>query len=374
MVRRAHGTIDKRTRTNGSSAYRAMLRVPGGRLTETFDTEDDAERWILETRLALRAGTWTEPSRLTVAECVDAYIERGASRWQGATEATYHQRHEKHIAPALGSLRVSELGAPQVQAWVDRLVRAKHSPSLIHSCVHVLGGAMKEAVRLGIIQTNPVTGVSLPSTRTAHVGDVWTEQHVRKVLAILDGDAMYGALYRVALATGMRPGELRALHWTDIDMRRDVINVRRTITKDHAGREVIGTTTKGGKDRAIMVPVSVIDALKAWRTVRGSEGLVFPGASGAILRSNAWERKHTRLCAKAGVPKIRLHDLRHTFATISLENGVHPKIVQEILGHSSIQQTLDTYTHVSTDLQRAAADRLDSMLSHTTTRDDDPPE
>lgn len=363
------GTITPRTRADGSIAYRCAIRTPGGqRESETFDNEPDAERWLLERSLALRAGTYREPSKLTIETFVIQYIERGAGRWAQSTTNTYSQRYEDYIVPELGKVRVVDLDTHRVQVWIDKMRKAGTSPSVIDSCFHILGGAMKEAMRLGIIDKNPTVGATVPSTNTEKVGQTWTVEQVGRVLAQLDDHDMYATLYRVALSTGMRPGEVRALGWDAIDMRRRVIHVRVTVTKNAAGQEVIGTTTKGRKDRSVVVSSEVIGWLRAWRTQQGQgQRLVFPSASGTLLRSNAWERKHTRLCAKAQVPKIRLHDLRHTYATQQLEAGVHPKIVQEVLGHKTIQQTLDTYTHVSHDLQAAAAESLSARLFPTRT-------
>lgn len=185
-------------------------------------------------------------------------------------------------------------------------------------------------------------------------------------------DPLYGALWRLALLTDMRRGELVALRWSDVDLDAAHVTVRRraTVTADGKPTEGEPKSTKGR--RTIALPASCVDALR-WLCVRQAERRLRLGdlwAAGDCV----FDREGRRLlpdklryplqrCAKElGVPVIRIHYLRHTAATLMLEQGVSPRVVQEVLGHGSITITLDRYSHVSVSLQRAAMDALDASL------------
>lgn len=368
--RRQHGSIQRRTRSDGTVAYYARVQVDGKWLSQTFDSEADAEAWIQRLIHTVRIGP--DQSRhfthWTVAQWVEQYITRGASRWSGATESVYRQRLSSHLRTGIGQEKVIALTTMQVQRWVDGLVSRKYSPSLVHSCAHLLGGAMREAVRLGIRADNPCVNIVLPSMRqrTASIGKTWTDNDVMQIMHVVGNDPFWGAVYRVALGTGMRPGELRALAWSDIDYARRVIHVRRTITRDASGREIVGTTTKtrGKGERHIVVRPAVLTALDGWRRCQqDTTGLVF-ARDGIFMVGRTWYRYHQALCERAGVPTITLHGLRHSYATIQLNNGVPARVVSEVLGHSTIQQTLDTYVHVTDDMQERASLHLDRLLQH----------
>jgi len=163
----------------------------------------------------------------------------------------------------------------------------------------------------------------------------------------------------------LRPGELRALQWRDVDFENATLTVQRTISRDTAGHVTPGDTTKTGKIRAIALTPSTLDALLAWRSVqkvRSLDDWIFTTPRGAYLPLTSLQRLHADVIRRAGVPAIRLHDLRHTAATLLLEQNVHPKIVSDILGHASIQTTIDVYSHTSVDLQRDTLNRLDDVL------------
>lgn len=377
--RHGPGTIDERATAGGTVRYRARLRLADGRWrSETHATEDEADAWLYETARAIRRGTYTEPSRLTVAEVVREYLDRGVRRWRPSTSATYEQRVRQHLVPALGTVRVVDLTTHRVQAWIDAMDRQGLGPSFVESTARILSGALKEAVRLGVVERNVAVGMRLPAMkRTQREDQTWTAEQVRRVLVALDGDAQWSALYRLALSTGMRPGELRAVQWRDADLVRGVLHVRRTISRDADWRDRIGTTTKSGRERTVALSPSVVAALRAQRRAQAERqlahgvwqetGLVFDRGDGGVIAATRWRTRHDRLCARVGVPGIRLHDLRHTAATLLLEHGVHPKVVSDLLGHSSVSMTLDRYSHPSAQLQRSAVDSLDTWLAEGTT-------
>lgn len=372
------GWIRERRRADGTIAYQAHWLDDGEtQRARTFASRDEAEDHLRAVLRAKRDGAYAAPSMLTVAHLIDDWLERGARSWKPATLAAYRQRARVHVLPALGDAIAVGLTTPRVQHWVDKMARAGLNATTIDAAIRVLSAALNEAVAIGVLAVNPAKTVRRPAVKQTPK-TTWTAQEAARVYAALADDPLWLALYRVALSTGMRPGELRALRWPDVDLAAGRITVRRTITKDADGLVAMGESTKNGKVRAVALPENAVAALTAWRTAQKSRRLaarqwlddvVFDRGDGRFLPLTTWQTRHARLCAAAGVPAISLHGLRHTAATLLLERNVHPRIVQEMLGHKDITTTLNVYSHVSTDLQRAAVEALDAWLDAASERD-----
>lgn len=369
-VRRGDGSIQTRTTKNGETRFVARWhdgeRVRG----KTFATIDAAEDHLRTIGKARRRGDYTPESELTVAEFVDEYIGRGERRWSPNTTANYRQIARSIIGPALGRKRVTEVTPRMVQGFVDDLGK-QYSPRRVEVIRAVLSGAMKEARRLGIIASNPTEGVRGSKIQRAE-REVWSRDDAAKVLATVADDAELHAWYLVALTTGMRPGELRALQWRDVDVDRQVIHVRRTVSRDADFRTVISEGTKTGRARAVAVPETTIRALLHYRPVQAAQrlkadrwhdlGLVFTRGDGNPIPQQTIAKRHTRVCERACVPVISPHGVRHSSATILIEAGVDIKTVSDMLGHARIGITLDTYVKTTESMQRLAADTMGELL------------
>lgn len=356
----------------------------GGRMrAKTFtaatvgEARDLAEDHLRKIARDKRSGRYVPPSELTVEGLMAEYLERGKQRWSTNTQASYALLVRRWIIPGIGMQRVVELTTRYLQTWFDGLVRDGQQPSQVNNIRIILSGAFREAVRLGTLATNPVTGIRTP-TRRKTVLSTWSAPDVRAVLAACAGDVWMHTFYTVALTTGMRPGELRALMWKDIDLEAGRIQCRRSMTRDASFRAMVGDQTKSGRTRVIAIPGETVIALKSvqqdQRTRRIAHAdwqatdIVFDRGSGTFIALTTLETRHRAICAAAKVQHIRLHDLRHTAATLLLEADVHPKVVSDILGHSSIAITMDRYAHVSDALQRAATSRLGDVLRGETKR------
>jgi integrase len=368
---RGDGWIVRRTTAAGEARYLARWREPGGATrARTFATEAAAEAHLRD--LADARGADPPPAdRLTVADLIDAYLARAASRWAPGTLGTNRSRARALVLPDLGEARALDLTPPRVQAWIDRLVRRGLAAETVVGARRLLSGACREAVALGVLPRDPVAGTRPPGVKRPPVA-VWTADEVRAVLAAVARDPMLDAAYRVSLSTGVRPGELLVLRWSDLDLDGAVLHVRRTLTIDEHTRETVGETTKGKRARAIALQPSTVAALRAWRTAQLTRrlaarswhdpDLLLTDGGGRRFRRETWAAIHDRVIAKAGVRDIVPHGLRHTYATLELAAGTHPKIVADRLGHSSVQMTLDRYTHSSLDLQRTAMEALERSL------------
>jgi integrase len=237
----------------------------------------------------------------------------------------------------------------------------------------VLRKSLRQAVEKRRLQVSPMLGVEPPRRNQPEIPSLSIEQ-VRKLLKAAVGDP-FEALYVLAVHTGMRWGEIAGLQWHDVDLRKGVIHVRRAqrevYTPDGANKkyriELAEPKTKSGR-RAIRIGKTTVDALKAHRAKLGGSPLpslrVFTTPTGEPLRRSNFGRKHWHpLLIEAGITEMGFHSLRHTMATTGLTNGLHPKVIQERLGHARISQTLDTYSHVIPELHEEAATILEDALA-----------
>lgn len=344
--------------------WEARWQESGTRKGKTFDTEDEAYEFLWKRWHQKRTGTYRPPSELTVEDLVTVWLERHQDGWTASTYNHSEGYAKTYAIPALGDIRAIELDAGRVQHWVDTMRREGKTPAVIRAAVRVVGQSFRDAIRLKLFSTDPTSGITLPKLRPKKRA-TWTQAEVVTVDTYLADDPCWLAVYRLALSTALRPGELMALQWSDIDLDAGMILVERTLTEGASGTVIVGETTKTGEDRAVSVPPPTVWALRQWKRAQAekrlaapswdSRGFVLTSRKGTHLFPSTWYRKHQEIVAGAGVSRITLHGLRHTFATLALERNMHPRIVQEILGHASIQMTLDLYSHVSVDLQTAAS-------------------
>jgi integrase len=352
------GSIDQRS----PDKWLARWREQGELVSKQFPTQDAAHAFLLDRWKRKQAGTFVAAEELTVQMLVEQWIERG-SHLKPGTVYRYRTIAKDRIYPELGDLLVSSLTRYRIQHWIDTLRKRGLAPNTIQGSVTLLSASLTAAVELRILADNPVKGVRRPSVQPKPV-TVWTVQDVQKILATTaQSDCKFHALYRLALTTGMRPGELLALQWRDIDGSR--LTIRRTMTTDADGIRKVGTSTKTGQNRIIMLPNDTITALELWRQeqrITELPGYVFTNQHGASLSRSGWVKSHKVICREAHVPYISLHKMRHTAATLMLELGQHPRVVQEILGHRDISTTMNTYSMVSEQMQRQTMDAMDEAL------------
>lgn len=233
----------------------------------------------------------------------------------------------------------------------------------------------------GLIAHNPADRVDLPRRRRVEMR-VWDEEQIRLFLAEARRSSGHYALYLTALATGMRQGELLGLRWRDVDLNVGVASIQQTIYR--LGKTLVTKQPKSDRSRrTVALPPLLVQMLRQvkeecdeYRRQLGGDyedhGLVFCQPTGKPLHAhNIVQRDFRRVTERAGVPRIRFHDLRHCHATLLLQQGVHPKVVQERLGHSTIAMTLDTYSHIVPGMQEQAALELEQrLLGHPNGKDE----
>lgn len=281
---------------------------------------------------------------------------------------------DKHIIPAIGYIQLQKLTVQHVQSFYTAKVQENLSAPRIRSIHRVLHKALTYAVRLNYVSRNVCDFVSLPRLVKRDIEPLTLEQ-AQKLIQAAKGHTLE-CMIPVALATGMRRGELTALRWKDIDMDKKVLQVRHSVNRYGSSGWVESSPKTERSVRSIALPDFVIDALKQHRArqlekrlAAGSRweenGLVFPNGRGRFLESSHLYALFSHLLERAGLPQIRFHDLRHSAATLLFSMGVHPKVVQELLGHSSIKTTMDIYSHMLPSIQREAMDKMDNMFGQS---------
>ncbi len=287
-----------------------------------------------------------------------AYLKRWLENTKGTVRERTWMRAEVdvrvHIDPVLGKSRLDRLSALQLQSFYRTKLDSGLSPRTVQIIHATLYKALKQAVRWQLVPRNVAQSVDPPKANKKEIKAL-DEYQVRKLLSTVEGDTLE-ALYVLAITTGMRSGELLGLKWEDVDFRAGVLRVNRTVFN---GRVNAPKTSKSR--RSIKLSRSALVALK--NHARTSEWVFCTSVGTTICAHNLHNRSWKPLLKAAALPlTTRFHDLRHTCATLLLTKGVHPKVVQELLGHSSISITLDTYSHVLPTMQEKAVAAMDEIF------------
>jgi integrase len=291
--------------------------------------------------------------RFEVAQAGQLWLQRGRDKKLEATTIKYYEEHVLlHINPYIGAKKLSELTAPAVSAFADRLREEGRSGEMIRRAVRSLGSIFKEARRRGLASHYPTDDLDLdlPERDDPRV----VSPSKAELQAIIAGAAgRWRPLILVAAFCGLRASELRGLRWDDVNFEDREI----TIKQRADARNKIGRLKSKAAYRSIPMPSMVVNTLREWRLVcpKGELGLVFPSGAGKVeSHSNVAQRGLEPILRKAGIvvledgvakPKYGLHSLRHAAASLWIENGTNAKRIQTLMGHSSIQLTFDRYGH-----------------------------
>ena len=320
---------------------------------------------------ARKRGALVSDERQTVAEYLEEWLRDTARpRIRPSTFTSYESIVRKHIDPVLGRIPVRKLTPPEVQRWLN----AKHAAGLNPKRMHgVLRAALNQAVRFGVVPRNVATMVTPPRVPTYEI-EPFSPDQVRTFLDELKGHRLE-ALYSVAVAMGLRQGEALGLRWEDVDLKAGTLRVRYALQRIEGKFELVEPKTRRSR-RTLYLPAVTLASLKEHRARQAGDrlaagpswtdsGLVFTTPTGTPIDSKNLTLSFQRFLKRIGLPKRRFHDLRHSCATLLLVQGVPARVVMETLGHSQINLTLNTYSHVPSELQREAAIRMNDFLTQS---------
>lgn len=351
-------------------------------IAKSFRTQKEAKAWEAKTRKEVGEGTFQEYSKATLADFFYEWLEKSAKiKLKLQTVELYERSFRLYVQPHIGKLLLQKVTPLDIQGAYAKLTEGPSplAPQTVKNAHTALRSCLKQAVRWRQIPFNPANDVDLPRKlgEQAKIRALSPEQAVAFLAACSKRD--HGIVLLFALASGARPGEYLALLWSDIDWTAGTVRIERTIVWPKGGGWIFDTPKTRKSGRTIAMPTEVLDALREHRIRqlelkeflgedwRSPHDLVFTDTGGnAVYERHLTTRTFKRVLKDAGLPQdFRLYDLRHTCATLLLVANVPAKVVAERLGHSSVTQTLDTYSHVLPVLEEKATDELRNVLFQT---------
>jgi integrase len=371
---RGEGTIFKRQDGRFASVVSVGYRN-GKRVRKTFygKTQRAVLDQMTKARRDQQLGLPVVTEKQTAAAFLTEWLEGTARpRLKGRTFLDYKRIVEKHLNPAFGKVALTKLGPEHVRSLLAKKTTEGLSPRRVRVIRAVLHTALDEAFKWGRVARNVADLVKAPRT-TRFQATILNEHQARALLKAATNHRL-GAVFSVALAVGLRLGEALGLRWEDVDLQAGTLTVRQALQRIDGKLHFVEPKSEKSR-RTIPLPETTAktlkrhricqkrDRLKAGAQWQGST-LVFTSTVGSPLDERNVRRafKEVLDSAKPKLPRMRIHDLRHTCATLLLAQGVHPKVVQEILGHSQISLTMDTYSTVLPTVSRAAAEQMDAVL------------
>jgi len=337
------------------------------------DTSAEVKKALNKALLDHEQGLPVAVERQTVAQFLDRWLNDYAKpRIRPKTYRSYDKTTRLYLKPKLGQFILEKLAPQHVQEMMKNLTEevSAHTAKYARTVLRV---ALGQALKWGLVARNVATLVD-PPRQTRRRIDPWTPEEARQFLETIQGDRLE-ALFSVALAMGLREGEALGLRWLDVNLDNRTLRVENQLQRIDGEWKLVETKSESSR-RALPLPDRIVNTLRAHRVRQLEEkmlagekwnekvpGLVFTTSVGTPIEARNLVRKFHLLRGKAGLRHQRFHDLRHCAASLLLAQGVVPKIVQEILGHSSITLTMNTYAHVMPVMKRDAADLMEAILA-----------
>lgn len=407
--RRAKGTgnIRKRTVERGGKPYtywEAAVTTghdsgTGQQIRKTFTgkTQKEVREKMQAAAVAVQDGDYFEPAKMTVAEWLDLWLKEYSVDWKYKTKEKYETVCRVHLKPALGATKLSKLTTPQIQSFYNELGRTGKvtrkkdksgkiqerreplSPKSIRLVHGVLSKALNTAVRVGYIKRNAAELCTTPKLEKKEISPL-TDAQIKEFVSLCAGED-YGRIYKLILFTGLREGEALGLTWDCVDFKAGTLKIKQQLQRQGETDELV--PLKNSKPRYLTAPAFVMQLLKdervhqleqrlaageLWQGWQNAEemktALVFLRDDGSNITAAALYQRYKHLAEKIGKPESRVHDLRHTFAVLSLQNGDNVKTVQDNLGHATAAFTLDVYGHVSERMKEDSAARMQAYIDN----------
>lgn len=338
------------------------------------DTQKERTAKLRQNITAYQGVDLTEECRMTLSEWLDRWLAQMASVLRPSTLDHYRRDMDHHVKPYLDQKKLTQETPADLRKLYDTLKqhgrvhpRPGQSRGLSTTTVHgihtTLHHALKSAVDQRLLPNNPADHVEPP--KVAHKSmTILNEEQLDTFLAAVEQDLIWKDFFYTELTTGLRLGEICGLMWSDFDARKGTLNVNRTLHKEKGGRLVTGDTKTYAGTRTIVLPDSTAELLRC-RKKNSYSVWIFPNPlkPEAPMNPSIAYRQLKAILTENSLPDLRFHDLRHTFATHALANGVDAKTLSGILGHTKASFTVDTYTHTTTDMHRKAAEIVGGFLT-----------
>lgn len=337
-----------------------------------------SEQKLRDILTAINQNGYIEPGSRSVSQYLDEFIKNYACvHTSPNTYERYAELIQNNIVPHIGNYRLDRINTGDIQAYYNKLLTSgrvdKTGGLSAQTILHIhrlLHRAFKQAIQWGYITRNPVDGAVLPKIERKQLNILSFEESLQ-LLECSRSSQYFFAPVLLCIATGMRRGEILALKWANINLELGIINVMESLEDTSKGIRFKETKTTGST-RAIQIPDFAIDELKWWKVQQAKHklalgdmyndiGLVCTKQNGSPIKPDTFSTTFKNLVRRAGVSDISFHDLRHSYATMLIMSGVPVKVVSEMMGHTNVVITQDTYTHVLPTMQKQAANKLNDI-------------
>jgi integrase len=382
MAKRGHGEGTIRKHKNGKWEARLSIGYDPmtGKLKQVskyFKTRKEGQDWLIENQHNINTGRFIEPDKLTLGDWVKrwltVYVKPGI---RPTSYANYVDAANLHIIPALGHIPIQSLRTNNIQELYNLKSTEGLSGFMVQRIHRVLSGALKQAVKENLIPFNSAEHTTRPKIKRKEILPLSIEE-ANKYLETARSDSLYPA-FLLELTSGLRRGELLAIDWNNVDFAKGEIAIKqslcrvRYIDEGKTKLELTDVKTEASK-RVIPLLKDVVMELKKLKAKQIEErlffgqcyhnnNLVFCSEDGKPVDPRNFHRKHTSILKKAGIRHVRVHDLRHSFATILLQEGENPENLRDMLGHTRTSTTMDLYCHSTIEGKRKAVNRLCGII------------
>lgn len=371
-VKRANGEGTIRKRDNGS--WEGRITIGTERKSVYGRTKHEVVAKLNQLKAERAFGIYVRDTGLTVAAWLEIWLRDYCLSIKPTTRGKYASEVRLHLVPALGTIHLTKLTGPIIQKLYNQKQQEGMSPKTVRNLHGTLHKALSQAVKVHLLMVNPADTCEIPRGDKPVIKPIQDEDLGRFLNEIQH--CKHYALFYVSLFTGLRKSEALGLTWDCIDFDRGTIRVYRQFSRNLtiSGSPYAFTSLKNGKERTFCPAASVMTMLRqvqreqlehrlqcgaAWENIHD---LVFTSETGRHLDGNSVYRCFKRVVKKLGLDETRLHDLRHTFATLSIQNGTDIKTVSEMLGHATTAFTMDVYGHVTNTMQQDASRRMEHFI------------
>jgi integrase len=342
--------------------------------TKVFRTKKEAQEFLNDTLAAIRGGVFSEPSKVTFGEyLVERWLPTKQMGVRPSTFASYRGLVERHVIPALGHLQIQQLSPDRLDRFYADLVGQGYATKTVRN-IHVLvHRALTDAVRKNLVPRNVADAADPPKLNRADQEEMktWTPEQLREFFAGI-AEHRLATAYVLAATTGMRRGEVLGVRWKDLDFGARRLHVQQTILNVEY-QIVVGRPKTRRGERKVALDDQTIALLKQHQIRQRGErrlvgaayennDLVFAREDGRPVHPDYFSQTFDRTVKRLGLPKIRLHDLRHTHATLGLAAGVPVKVISDRLGHATSSFTQDVYMHAIPAVEEEAAARIANLM------------
>lgn len=339
-----------------------------------FRTKKEAQEFLTEAMAAIRGGVFSEPTKVTVGEfLLERWLPARKLAVRASTWASYDTAINRHVIPHLGPIQIQQLSPDRLDRFYADLSAAGLAPKTVRNVHVMLHKALHDAVRKNLVPRNVAAAADPPKlTRSARSEmATWTPEQLRAFFTGITSHRL-AAAYVLAATTGMRRGEVLGLRWSDVDLDARHLHVRQTILSVNY-HVTLGRPKTLRSERKIALDAATVRALRAHRRAQRAEiealgrgyhnqDLVFARENGDPVHPDYFSQTFDRTVKRLKLPKIRLHDLRHTHATLGLKAGVPIKVISDRLGHATTAFTMDIYTHAIPAIEHDAAEQIADIV------------